>query len=115
MLTSSWEIDFFGRVGSLKEAALAQYLASEESRKGHADQPGRRGGQRLPRLLADDELLALTQQTLATRDESVRLTKLRFDNGAAPNSTSGRPNRWPRVPARPWPNCSASARWTKTP
>ena len=29
---SSWEIDFFGRIASLKEAALAQFLASEEAR-----------------------------------------------------------------------------------
>jgi multidrug efflux system outer membrane protein len=34
-------------------------------------------------LLADDELLELTRQTLVTRDESVRLTKLRFDNGVS--------------------------------
>lgn len=30
---ASWEIDFFGRIASLKEAALAQYLASEEARR----------------------------------------------------------------------------------
>ena len=29
---ASWEIDFFGRIASLKEAALAQVLASEEAR-----------------------------------------------------------------------------------
>ncbi|MEO8526654.1 MAG: efflux transporter outer membrane subunit, partial [Caldimonas sp.] len=33
--------------------------------------------------LADDELLAVTRQTLATREDSTRLTKLRFDNGAS--------------------------------
>jgi multidrug efflux system outer membrane protein len=32
-------------------------------------------------LLADEEQLALTQQTLKTREESLRLTKLRFENG----------------------------------
>jgi multidrug efflux system outer membrane protein len=30
----SWEIDFWGRIRSLKEAALAQYLATEEARRG---------------------------------------------------------------------------------
>ncbi len=30
---SDWEIDFFGRIQSLKDAALAQYLATEEARK----------------------------------------------------------------------------------
>jgi multidrug efflux system outer membrane protein len=34
-------------------------------------------------LVADEELLALTQQTLQTREETLRLTKLRFDNGVS--------------------------------
>ena len=34
-------------------------------------------------LLADEELLALSQQTLATRDASLTLVQLRFDNGAS--------------------------------
>src|SRR5207237_3901354 len=34
-------------------------------------------------LVADDELLAITQETLRTREESLRLTRLRFENGVA--------------------------------
>ena len=30
---TGWELDLFGRVASLKDAALAQYLASEEARR----------------------------------------------------------------------------------
>ena len=30
---SAWELDFFGRVAALKDAALADYLATEEARK----------------------------------------------------------------------------------
>ena len=33
LVVSSYELDFFGRVASLKEQALAQYLASEEARR----------------------------------------------------------------------------------
>jgi multidrug efflux system outer membrane protein len=33
-------------------------------------------------LQVNEELLALTQRTLKTRDDSLRLTRLRFDNGA---------------------------------
>ena len=33
-------------------------------------------------LLADEELLAVSRQTLATRTDSLRLIQLRFDNGA---------------------------------
>ena len=32
-LNASWEIDFFGRVQSLKDQALAQYLATAQARK----------------------------------------------------------------------------------
>ena len=80
---TAWELDFFGRIGSLKDAALAQYLATEEARK--ATQISLIGAvaNGWLTLLADEELLELTRQTLGTREESVRLTKLRFDNGVA--------------------------------
>lgn len=79
---TAWEIDFFGRVASLSEAALAQYLATEEGRKAAQISLVASVANTWLSLLADEELLALTQQTLATREESLRLTKLRFDNGA---------------------------------
>jgi len=34
-------------------------------------------------LAADDELLDLTQRTLATREDSLRLTQLKVDNGVS--------------------------------
>jgi len=80
---SSWEIDFFGRIRSLSEAGLAQYFATDEGRKAAQITLIAAVAQNWLALVADDEALALTQQTLATRDESLRLTKLRFDNGAA--------------------------------
>ena len=80
---TAWEIDFFGRIASLKEAALAQYLATEESRKAAQISLIGAVASGWLTLLADDELLELTRQTLGTREESVRLTKLRFDNGVA--------------------------------
>jgi len=78
---SSWEIDFFGRVASLKETALAQYLASEEARKAAQTSLVASVASTWLSLQADDALLALTQQTLATRQDSMRLSQLRFDNG----------------------------------
>ncbi len=79
---SSWEIDFFGRVASLKEAALAQYLASEEGRRAVQTSLVASVASTWLSLQANEELLALTQRTLKTRDDSLRLTRLRFDNGA---------------------------------
>lgn len=81
LTVSSWEIDFFGRIASLSEAALAQYLATEEGRKAAQISLVASVANAYLSLLADDELLALTRQTLATREESIKLSKLRFDNG----------------------------------
>ncbi len=80
---ASWELDFFGRVAALKDAALAQYLASEEARRTAQTSLVAAVANGWLALQADEELLALTQKTLATREDSLRLTKLRFDSGVA--------------------------------
>ena len=78
---TAYELDFFGRVASLKEQALAQYLATEEGRKTAQISLIATVANTYLSLLADDELLRITQQTLVTRQESFKLSKLRFDNG----------------------------------
>ena len=80
---SSWEIDFFGRIASLKEQALAQYLATEEGRNAAQVSLVAAVANGWLNLLADEELLELSRQTLASREESVRLTKMRLDAGVA--------------------------------
>ena len=80
---TAWEIDFFGRIRALKDQALAQYLATEESRKAAQVSLIAAVATGWLTLIADDELLELTRQTLVTREESVRLTKMRFDNGVS--------------------------------
>ena len=82
LAVTGYELDLFGRVQNLSQAAISQYLATAESRK--AVQLSLIGNVATTYLnvLADDELLKVTRQTLATREESTRLTRLRFDNGA---------------------------------
>ena len=80
---TGYEVDFFGRVRSLSQAALAQYLATEESRKTVQITLVSSVANAYVALLADEELLRVTRDTLKTRDDSLRLTKLKFDNGAA--------------------------------
>lgn len=80
---ASWELDFFGRVASLKDAALAQFLASEEAQRTVQTSLVASVASSWLSLQTDEALLALTRRTLATREDSLRLTKLRFDNGAA--------------------------------
>lgn len=78
---ASWELDFFGRVASLKDAALAQFLASEEARRAAQTSLVAAVASTWLSLQTGDELLRLTQRTLSTREDSLRLTRLRFDNG----------------------------------
>ena len=80
---TGYELDFFGRVRSLSQAELAQFLATEEARK--TAQIALVSGVAISYvgLLTDDELLRVTRDALATREDSLRLTRLRFDNGAS--------------------------------
>ena len=80
---TGYELDFFGRVRALSQAALSQYLATEEARKTVHITLVESVANAYVGLLADDELLRVTRDTLKTRDESLKLTKLKFDNGAA--------------------------------
>ncbi|HEY8049776.1 MAG TPA: efflux transporter outer membrane subunit [Ramlibacter sp.] len=83
LAVSAWEVDLFGRLRSLSEAAFAQYVGSEEGRKAAQMTLVTSVANTWLGLVADDELLAITRETLRTREESLRLTKLRFDNGVA--------------------------------
>lgn len=83
LLVSSWELDFFGRLGSLKEAALAQYMATEQARKAVQISLIAAVANTWLSLQTNEALLALTQSTWTTREDSMRLIKLRFDAGAA--------------------------------
>jgi multidrug efflux system outer membrane protein len=83
LLVTAYELDFFGRLRSLSESAQAQAVSAEEGRRATQIALVASVAAVHLSLLADDELLKLTQQTLETRIESLRLTQLRFDNGAA--------------------------------
>ena len=83
LAVSNFELDLFGRVRNLSEAALAQYLATEEARKTAQISLIASVANSYLSLLADDELLAITEQTLKTREESFKLTQLRFENGVS--------------------------------
>jgi len=80
---TAYELDFFGRVRSLSAAALAQYLGTEEARKNVQIALISAVANTYLNLLADDESLAVTQRTLVTREDSLKLTRLKFDAGAA--------------------------------
>ena len=81
LAVTAYELDFFGRVSSLQEVALGQYLATQEGALAARISLIAAVANSYFSLLADQELLALTQQTLASREASQKLSQLRFDNG----------------------------------
>ena len=80
---TAYELDFFGRVASLKEQALAQYLATSEASKTVQISLMASVAQGWLNLLADEDLLKTSRQTLATREESLKLTELKRSYGAS--------------------------------
>ncbi|MET0499441.1 MAG: efflux transporter outer membrane subunit [Steroidobacteraceae bacterium] len=79
----SWEIDLFGRLRSLKAGALEQYLASVQGRKATEILLVSQVADQYLAMLANDELLDVTQRTLETATVSYDLMKLQFDTGGA--------------------------------
>lgn len=82
---TSYEIDLFSRVKNQSAAAFAQYLATGEAARTAQISLIAGVAQAYLAVQADEELLALTRQTLATREDSLKLMQLKFDNGAASN------------------------------
>jgi len=80
---ASWELDFFGRVAALSDAALAQYFASAEARRAAQVSVVAAVASTWLALQSDDALLSLARKTLASREDSLRLVQLRAAHGAA--------------------------------
>ena len=83
LTVTAYELDFFDRVANLKDQALAQYLASEEGSRTARIGLIATVAQTWLTLLADEELLSLSQQTLTSRDATLDLVQLRYQHGAA--------------------------------
>lgn len=80
-ISASWEIDFFGRLRSLRDAAQQQYFAA-----GHARQAAQillvsQVADQYLTLLAFDEQLRVTRETAATARASYGIVKLQLDAG----------------------------------
>src|SRR5690606_16106173 len=79
---AAFELDFFGRVKSLSDAALAQYLSTEEAqRAAHISLVAEVATAYLTER-GYAEQLELARQTYETRAEAYKLAKQRFDVGA---------------------------------
>jgi multidrug efflux system outer membrane protein len=79
----SWEIDFFGRIRSLKDRALEEYLATEEARRSAEISLLSAVANTYLALAADRETLKLSQSTLETQEAVYQLIKRRYEVGLA--------------------------------
>jgi multidrug efflux system outer membrane protein len=80
---TSYELDLFGRVRSLKDQALEQFLATEQARRSVQISLVSQVAAGYLALAADRERLQLAKDTLANQQESYKLTKSRFEAGVS--------------------------------
>jgi multidrug efflux system outer membrane protein len=82
---TAYELDFFGRVSSLSEAALQSYLATEDARRAQQISLVAEVANNYLNLAADQQRLRLASETLASQQVSYDLSFRRFNAG----TTSG--------------------------
>jgi multidrug efflux system outer membrane protein len=80
---SSWEIDFFGRIRSLKDRALEEYLATEEARRSEQILLVSGVATAYLSFAADQENLKLAETTFETQKAAYDLIKRRYELGLA--------------------------------
>lgn len=80
---TSWELDFFGRLQSLRDEAQETFLSTTASERATRISLISEVATAWLTLCADNDLLHLAQNTANSQQESYRLTKISYDNGAS--------------------------------
>ena len=83
LAVAGYEVDLWGRVRSLTDAALAQLAATAEARKAAQISLIASVANAYYAMAGDQALLDVAEQTLKTRTDTLQLYQLRFDNGVA--------------------------------
>ena len=78
---SSFELDFWGRVASLSNAARAEYLSSVASQRAFYLSLIADTATTYYEIVETQEQIALAEATAESRREGLRIAKLRLDNG----------------------------------
>jgi len=81
---TAWEIDFFGRIRSLADRALEEYLATEQARRSAQVLLVSEVANAYLTLAADRETLKLAKTTLESQQAAYDLVKRRLDRGLVP-------------------------------
>jgi len=78
---ASWEIDLFGRIRSLKDKALEEYLATDEVRRSAKISLVSAVAQAYMALAADREALQVASSTLKAQEATYNLIRKRYEAG----------------------------------
>ncbi len=78
---TSYELDLFGRIRSLNHAKLQQYLGYVETRRSTQISVIAEVANAYLTWLADQKLLRITEETLKSQQESLKLIRLTFEGG----------------------------------
>lgn len=78
---SAFELDFWGRIASLSEAARAEYLATVAAQRAFYLSLIADTANTYFEIVETEEQIALAEQTAESRREGLRIAKLRLDNG----------------------------------
>lgn len=82
-LTASWELDFFGRLRNLTQAAQLEYLASAHARQAAELLLVAQIADQYLNVIADDALLAVTASTIASAQAAYDIVQQQFNAGIA--------------------------------
>lgn len=80
---AAWELDFFGRIRSLKQQALQAYLATEQARRSAQIALIAETARTYFALAADREGMQLAQSTLETQQAFYEMIRQRYDHAIA--------------------------------
>lgn len=89
-ISATWEIDVWGRIRRLNEAALAEYLATEEARRAVLLSLVSDVAQAYFELVELHEQLEIARRTTESFAESLRIFTLRFQGGTASSLQTSR-------------------------
>ncbi|MCE0496170.1 efflux transporter outer membrane subunit [Vibrio salinus] len=78
---SSYELDLFGRVKSLSDQALENYFSQDEARRSAVISLVAEVATSYMSLLADEQLVSLTDDTVNAYEQTLKLVQTRYDAG----------------------------------
>lgn len=83
LTVNAWEVDFWGRLRSLRDEALGNYLATEEAERATFISLVGQVANTYLKELELNELVAITLKTIKNRQESFRIMRRRYEEGSS--------------------------------